>query len=198
MEELLTVPSPTNTLTFKNSINNLSYLDRSNELIPRYFPSPSMQNWDVHRRGPSAPTGGFQSYSLHSTPDLNLSSHNSDSKLNSTASELSLPKDIIEEKIRTRSFANKSYSYDDLVNSQGQNIPPSLPAPAPAMYWSVVPSRGQYPTKPLRAHSAELVGDLMYVFGGCNSKGCFNDLFIFDTGKTLFSLIKIKHILTQL
>ncbi|PKY39491.1 galactose oxidase [Rhizophagus irregularis] len=53
------------------------------------------------------------------------------------------------------------------------------PAPAPAMYWSKARTHGK-PSKALRAHTVNLVGELMYVFGGCDAKTCFNSILIFD------------------
>ncbi|ORX94444.1 galactose oxidase [Basidiobolus meristosporus CBS 931.73] len=54
------------------------------------------------------------------------------------------------------------------------------PAPAPAMYWSKAPIYGHSPPKSLRAHSVNLVGELIYIFGGCDERTCYNDLYVFD------------------
>ncbi|CAG8444880.1 2570_t:CDS:2 [Funneliformis caledonium] len=53
------------------------------------------------------------------------------------------------------------------------------PAPAPAMYWSKIKTYGKSP-RALRAHTVNLVGELMFVFGGCDAKTCYNSVFIFD------------------
>ncbi|MBE3049992.1 hypothetical protein IMZ48_47325 [Candidatus Bathyarchaeota archaeon] len=52
-------------------------------------------------------------------------------------------------------------------------------APASGMYWSRAPVSGA-PHPSLRAHTATLIGSSIYVFGGCDSKTCFRDLYIFD------------------
>lgn len=52
-------------------------------------------------------------------------------------------------------------------------------APASGMYWSRAPVSGA-PHPSLRAHTATLIGSSIYVFGGCDSKACFRDLYIFD------------------
>ncbi|KAI9298051.1 galactose oxidase [Neoconidiobolus thromboides FSU 785] len=67
---------------------------------------------------------------------------------------------------------------------QVQDIPP---APAPAMYWRKIPGHGDRPIKPLRAHSTTLVGDQIYLFGGCNARSCYNDVYVFDTDTMYWS-----------
>ncbi|KAF9432313.1 hypothetical protein BGZ76_010975 [Entomortierella beljakovae] len=54
------------------------------------------------------------------------------------------------------------------------------PAPTPAMHWSRAKVHGQIPPKELRAQTVNLVGESIYVFGGCDTKNCYNTLYIFD------------------
>lgn len=54
-------------------------------------------------------------------------------------------------------------------------------APAPSMYWSRSPVHGIAPRRPFRAHSATLGDETVYLFGGCDPKGCFRELWTFDT-----------------
>ncbi|KAI1316449.1 hypothetical protein EDD11_009939, partial [Mortierella claussenii] len=54
------------------------------------------------------------------------------------------------------------------------------PAPAPAMHWTRARVHGQIPPKDLRAQTVSLVGESIYIFGGCDAKTCFNTLYIFD------------------
>ncbi|KAK8074760.1 host cell factor 1 [Apiospora hydei] len=57
---------------------------------------------------------------------------------------------------------------------------PDVPAaPASGMYWSRAPVSGVAHT-PLRAHTTTLVGSNVYVFGGCDSRACFNELYVLD------------------
>jgi len=65
-------------------------------------------------------------------------------------------------------------------------VPKVDPAPPSGMYWSKAPryDRGSIP---LRAHTASLVGSNIYVFGGCDSKACFNDLYVFDADAMYWS-----------
>ncbi|KAI8684757.1 hypothetical protein NCS57_00142700 [Fusarium keratoplasticum] len=57
---------------------------------------------------------------------------------------------------------------------------PDVPvAPASGMYWSKAPVSGA-PHTCLRAHTATITGSNVYVFGGCDSRTCFNDLYVLD------------------
>lgn len=65
-------------------------------------------------------------------------------------------------------------------------VPVVPAAPAPGMYWSRAVTHGKFPPRALRAHTVNLVGELMYVFGGCDAKTCFNNLYVFDLGMCHF------------
>lgn len=65
------------------------------------------------------------------------------------------------------------------------------PAPPPAMYWSKVPVHGSVPRRSFRAHSASLADEVMWLFGGCDAKGCFRDLYCFDTETMCWSKPKV-------
>jgi len=52
-------------------------------------------------------------------------------------------------------------------------------APASGMYWSRAPVSGA-PHTALRAHTTTLIGSNVYVFGGCDSRACFNELYVLD------------------
>lgn len=57
---------------------------------------------------------------------------------------------------------------------------PDVPAaPASGMYWSKAMVSGA-PRPPIRAHATTLIGSNIYVFGGCDSRACFNDLYVLD------------------
>ena len=53
------------------------------------------------------------------------------------------------------------------------------PAPASGMYWSKALTSG-IPIPNLRAHTTALIGSNLYIFGGCDSRACFNDLYVLD------------------
>ncbi|KAK4154738.1 Tip elongation aberrant protein 1 [Chaetomidium leptoderma] len=57
---------------------------------------------------------------------------------------------------------------------------PDVPAaPSSGMYWSRAPVSGS-PHTALRAHTTTLVGSNVYVFGGCDARACFNELYVLD------------------
>ncbi|KAI6083579.1 galactose oxidase [Hypoxylon rubiginosum] len=63
---------------------------------------------------------------------------------------------------------------------QDPKTAPDVPAaPSSGMYWSRAPVSGA-PHTPLRAHTTTLVGSNVYVFGGCDSRACFNELYVLD------------------
>lgn len=61
----------------------------------------------------------------------------------------------------------------------------SLPelTPLVGMYFSHLPSQGFPPPKALRAHTGTLVGNLLYVIGGCDKYGCWPGVATFNTGE---------------
>ncbi|KAI9311843.1 hypothetical protein BX666DRAFT_2021184 [Dichotomocladium elegans] len=60
--------------------------------------------------------------------------------------------------------------------------PQVLPAPASGMYWSraVTFNTKNKDAPPLRAHSCCVVDDLLFVFGGSDTRRCFNTLHVLD------------------
>lgn len=86
------------------------------------------------------------------------------------------------------SSAAKSAAHQSLLQQKHVPFPPLTdpktapnvaPAPASGMYWSRAPVSGA-PHTSLRAHTTTLVGNNIYVFGGCDSRACFNELYVFD------------------
>ncbi|KAE8451153.1 hypothetical protein EG329_004825 [Mollisiaceae sp. DMI_Dod_QoI] len=67
-----------------------------------------------------------------------------------------------------------------------KTAPDVEPAPASGMYWSRAPVSGASHTS-LRAHTTALVGSNIYVFGGCDSRSCFNELYVLDADAFYFS-----------
>ena len=56
------------------------------------------------------------------------------------------------------------------------------PAPASVMYWSRAPVWGTLPSHSMRAHTVTLVDNIAWLFGGCDDKGCWKDVWCFNTG----------------
>ncbi|KAG9311086.1 galactose oxidase [Chiua virens] len=53
--------------------------------------------------------------------------------------------------------------------------------PATHMYWSRAPVHGTVPNRNMRAHTVTLVDNVAWLFGGCDDKGCWKDIYCFDT-----------------
>lgn len=65
---------------------------------------------------------------------------------------------------------------------------PNVPsAPASGMYWSKAPVSGA-PHPSLRAHTTTLIGSNVFVFGGCDSRACFNELYVLDADSFYWSV----------
>ncbi|OAQ66961.1 galactose oxidase, central domain-containing protein [Pochonia chlamydosporia 170] len=60
-----------------------------------------------------------------------------------------------------------------------KNAPDVEPAPASGMYWSKAFVSGS-PHSNLRAHTTTLIGSNVYIFGGCDSRTCFNAVYVLD------------------
>ncbi|KAI0742670.1 galactose oxidase [Daedaleopsis nitida] len=55
------------------------------------------------------------------------------------------------------------------------------PAPATLMHWSRAPVYGAMPMHGTRAHSVTLIDNVAWFFGGCDERGCWRDVFCFNT-----------------
>jgi hypothetical protein len=62
------------------------------------------------------------------------------------------------------------------------NATSAEPAPPPVMYWSKAPVWGALPAHGFRAHSVTLADNVAWIFGGCDDKGCFKDMWCFNIG----------------
>lgn len=71
-----------------------------------------------------------------------------------------------------------------LHNTNAEPVSPSL------MYWSRAPVHGMLPTRNMRAHSVNLIGDVVWLFGGCDDKGCWRDIWCFDVGGCAPSILR--------
>ncbi|KAG8993870.1 hypothetical protein FRB94_010319 [Tulasnella sp. JGI-2019a] len=52
--------------------------------------------------------------------------------------------------------------------------------PSAMMHWSKAPVHGHLPTRNMRAHTVTVVDHVAWVFGGCDEKGCWRDVWCFD------------------
>ncbi|KAF9234591.1 hypothetical protein BU15DRAFT_52453, partial [Melanogaster broomeanus] len=89
---------------------------------------------------------------------------------------------------RPSSPSNKDAKNSRGAREQRVRINPRLPhaddvpiAPATTMYWSRAPVHGVLPMRNMRAHTVTLVDPVAWLFGGCDDKGCWKDVYCFDT-----------------
>lgn len=83
---------------------------------------------------------------------------------------------------------NKKEPYTAFPPLQTQKNAPDVPhAPTSGMYWSRAPVSGTGHTS-LRAHTVTLVGSNVYIFGGCDSRACFNELYVLDADSFHWSM----------
>ena len=69
-------------------------------------------------------------------------------------------------------------------------------APATLMHWSRAPVYGMMPLHGMRAHSVTLIDSIAWLFGGCDEKGCWKDVFCFNSGE-LFVLSECGHLCSR-
>ena len=134
-------------------------------------PEPQVAAGDGSSQGGNSdPRGSSRQFAQRSTSALKINSMS-----NTTPSNLitikSSPKPDLKREKRPPTFE------PPLPEQQGESE--VQPAPPSGMYWSKAPCFG-YDHNALRAHTATLVGSNIYVFGGCDSHACFNDLYVFD------------------
>jgi Rab9 effector protein with kelch motifs len=74
------------------------------------------------------------------------------------------------------------------VPSYRTRVMPHMPhahvdiSPSVHMYWSKAAVWGTMPNHGMRAHSVTLVDNVAWIFGGCDEKGCWKDVWLFNTG----------------
>jgi len=61
-----------------------------------------------------------------------------------------------------------------LPHGPAENAPPTV------MYWSKAPVWGHLPTRNMRAHTVTLVDSIAWVYGGCDDRTCWKDVWCFD------------------
>ena len=61
---------------------------------------------------------------------------------------------------------------------------------AAMMHWSKAPVHGLLPTRGMRAHTVTMVDHTAWIFGGCDERACYNDVWCFDIGESLSRLNK--------
>ncbi|OSX56711.1 hypothetical protein POSPLADRAFT_1076559 [Postia placenta MAD-698-R-SB12] len=151
-------------------------------------PSPSRSTSEVRESVASAVTG-----SGRGTPAAGGSRTRSGSPatLKEKHREREGDRESVREKHRDRGkerSAKSSKSSGSTQSGPRMRTTPHLPhakdvevAPPTLMYWSPAPVFGLLPQHGMRAHSATLVDSVVWLFGGCDEKGCWKDVYLFNT-----------------
>ncbi|KIJ61244.1 hypothetical protein HYDPIDRAFT_116246, partial [Hydnomerulius pinastri MD-312] len=153
--------------------------------------STSTFNTSQHPNAPAALASGNSSTSPTPTPTVPGTPRTPASRKPSSLRHVSNAAPA--ESAQTIRRRPSSPSAKDSKNSRGvreQRIRtnPRLPhsddiplAPATTMYWSRAPVHGALPMRNMRAHTVTLVDNVAWLFGGCDDKGCWKDVYCFDT-----------------
>ncbi|KAI8393341.1 uncharacterized protein BYT42DRAFT_487417 [Radiomyces spectabilis] len=132
--------------------------------------------------GATSSHGSDKSRSSHSaaSPAVKHTGHG----LRKAVSSSNLPQHRVKRSLHTSDYLAAAIE----LNSS----PNVAPAPAAGMYWSRAITYGRGPSRPLRAHTANLIGEQLYVFGGCDIKSCFNSLYILDMDTLTWSKPRVS------
>ncbi|CAO3647217.1 unnamed protein product [Mucor hiemalis] len=150
--------------------------------IPKSPYSGGMRSADM---GTVSPTSTVDTHSYHHEDHHRIQHRQSRSKLKQSKptqsfSSASSAKQHHHKSVKSNSNHNKTPDHLAAaieLSTANAAIPP---APAAGMYWSRTLTYGRGPSRPLRAHTANLIGEKLYVFGGCDTSLCFNTLYILD------------------
>ncbi|KAH8880083.1 galactose oxidase [Thozetella sp. PMI_491] len=104
----------------------------------------------------------------------------------SSSAERSVPSSAVSRTSRTAPSSARRLHSSFPPLADPRTAPDVLPAPSSGMYWSHAPVSGS-PHTALRAHTTTLVGSNVYVFGGCDSRTCFNELYVLDADSFYWS-----------
>ncbi|CAG8542558.1 12406_t:CDS:2 [Ambispora leptoticha] len=129
--------------------------------------SPSSQNHTAAKRlspASSSPRSRMQSSVVASPSNHYNNSHYMNPPPNHY-SQVTLP-----------TSSNPNYS---IASSRGRPNSMNHHQNSPALRQSIS-THGKSPARALRAHTVNLVGESMFVFGGCDARTCFNNVYIFD------------------
>ena len=170
-----------------SAINTAVHAPRSAS-SPAPYPSASVSSLRVSSSS-SRPTRQQSSSSRRSTPGDSPTTTNGTARRlptpNPTASSNSLSAAAREAAVTTKpprppvqELAPRNRPIPHLPNATSVE-----PAPPPVMYWSKAPVWGALPAHGFRAHTVTLADNVAWIFGGCDDRGCFKDMWCFNIGE---------------
>jgi len=81
---------------------------------------------------------------------------------------------------KSRSLLQSLTNISNINLSSIPNLASTALPPTPAMHWKKIDASGKAPPRSLRGHTMCMIDEKIYIFGGCDNKVCYNDLYIFD------------------
>ncbi|KAI8645795.1 hypothetical protein BD408DRAFT_411091 [Parasitella parasitica] len=158
-------PPPPPNMPFPPAMNRL----RQDVPLPTV---PSMQRYDINNNTSTTNTNATNTTSASNNPSKSNAPNNSSTLKNQHRHH---------HHQHHKSSKRPVHMSDHMAAAIEISVSPNVaPAPAASMYWSRALTYGRSPSRPLRAHSSNLIGEYLYVFGGCDMKACFNTLYILD------------------
>ncbi|KAG8215216.1 hypothetical protein J3R82DRAFT_8759 [Butyriboletus roseoflavus] len=175
-----------------SSQSQLATQSRSPYLHPTHQATASTSTFNNHQLpNPAAPTAHSGSSSPTPTPTMPGTPRISASRKPSSLRHVSnAPVSEPAQSIKRRPSSPSAKDSKHSRHSRERRIrtTPRLPhsddvaiAPATIMYWSRAPVHGALPMRNMRAHTVTLVDNVAWLFGGCDDKGCWKDIYCFDT-----------------
>ena len=184
------------TLTPPVSASNPTHASRS-ESLPSPYPSGSNSSLSASTSTLRAASASSRASRPQSSPRRSTPG---DSPTSGTARRLPTPNANASTSSTSLSASREAVAKSprtpaaDQPSSRFRHVP-RLPnavdveaAPPPVMYWSKAPVWGWLPNHGFRAHTVTLADNVAWIFGGCDDKGCFKDMWCFNIGASVASI----------
>ena len=107
------------------------------------------------------------------------------SPLRNTLSQASIPRNQSQthkDRVLLRKSRTLGWNGEKVIP---EHVTPNVPATS--MFWRKIDCRGETTPKQLRAHTMNLIGTKIFLFGGSDATKCSNELYIFDTESFVWS-----------
>ena len=153
-------------------------------------PPASTSTFNMSAKAPRKPTSA-RTLGRTSNDQLGSASTVTAVKRAASASSAAVPSTGTANNIRApRSTSSTSSTQKFRASPRLPHDKDAQPASSTIMHWSRAPVWGSIPTRTMRAHTVTLVDTTAWLFGGCDDKDSSKDIYCFDTGAQIFSIIK--------
>ncbi|CEP08195.1 hypothetical protein [Parasitella parasitica] len=170
-------------------ISSNSMLNDNSRYLKLNLTKSNISSTGSSEMGPASPTSTIHATSYQMQQQLEDSTNRIQNRQSRSKSRHGQPTAVTSNVPKSRSVPKSNVNSsnktpDHLAAAIELSTTNALVAPTPAagMYWSRTLTYGRNPSRPLRAHTANLIGEKLYVFGGCDTSLCFNTLYILDMG----------------